>query len=155
MIFGIAALVAVAALLGLRFWALRRRPGVLVDGSNVMYWRDNKPDLRTLRRVVQTLARAGYRPSVVLDANAGHLLFGRYAGGAVFAGKLGLPVSRVHVVPKGTQADGYLLRAARDGGLSIVTNDRFRDWADRFPEVTRKGHLIRGKVAGRRVILNV
>ncbi|WP_298494112.1 hypothetical protein [uncultured Maritimibacter sp.] len=152
MIYGVAAVVVVAGLVALRLWGLRRRSDVLVDGSNVIYWQDNTPDLRTLRRVIRALVKTGYRPSMVFDANAGHLLFGRYADDAVLAGKLGLPVSRVLVVPKGTQADGYLLQVARENDLSIVTNDRFRDWQNRFPEVRRKGRLIRGRVDGRRVV---
>ncbi|MCU0912684.1 MAG: hypothetical protein MUE98_15560, partial [Rhodobacteraceae bacterium] len=29
-------------------------------------------------------------------------------------------------------------------GAQIVTNDRFRDWVERFPEVRQPGHLVRG-----------
>ncbi len=29
-------------------------------------------------------------------------------------------------------------------GAIVITNDRFRDWAYTFPEVRRKGHLVRG-----------
>lgn len=53
-------------------------------------------------------------------------------------------MAQIVVVPKGTQADSHILTAARGLGARIVTNDRFRDWADMFPEVHDKGHLIRG-----------
>ncbi|MBF9034460.1 hypothetical protein HKCCE2091_09425 [Rhodobacterales bacterium HKCCE2091] len=144
---------ALAAWLVLAFLVLRRRgrsrPAdaprpVVVDGSNVMHWDDGTPDLAPVRAVVERLTAAGYAPGVMFDANAGYLLRGRYLRDRDFAGLLGLPRDRVMVVPKGTQADSYILTAARDMGAVIVTNDRFRDWAEQFPEVRDRGHLIRG-----------
>ena len=87
---------------------------VLVDGSNVMYWRDNTPRLDTLREVVARLEASGYAPSIVFDANAGYLLGGKYQHDPAMARHLDLPEGRVMVVPKGTIADQFLLRAARD-----------------------------------------
>ena len=57
---------------------------------------------------------------------------------------LQLPVNQVFVVPKGTQADPYILDTARKFSARIVTNDRYRDWAEVHPEVAEPGHLIRG-----------
>ena len=51
---------------------------------------------------------------------------------------------RMLVVPKGTQADTYLLETAQEFGVRIVTNDRFRDWAEAHPQVLEPGFLIRG-----------
>ncbi|WP_138424022.1 NYN domain-containing protein [Maritimibacter alexandrii] len=130
-----------------------RRPAVLVDGSNVMYWRGETPDIRTVRQVVKRLEADGFRPGVMFDANAGYLLFGHYTLDRAFAKHLNLPEKRVMVVPKGTQADGHLLRAAADMNARIVTNDRFRDWGDRYPLVTEKGRLIRGGYRGNRLHL--
>ena len=48
------------------------------------------------------------------------------------------------VVNKGTPADITILAAAKDSGARIVTNDRYRDWADVHPEVREPGYLIRG-----------
>nr|WP_255553715.1 hypothetical protein [Maritimibacter sp. DP1N21-5] len=144
-----------AALLALRIWRRPRRQYILIDGSNVMYWRNETPDIRTVKAVVDTLERAGYRPGVIFDANAGHILIGRYMHDEGFAMHLGLPSERVMVVPKGTQADAYLLEARRDMGAKIVTNDRFRDWADRFPEVAEPGTLVRGKMVGRKLTLDL
>ena len=48
-----------------------------------------------------------------------------------------------------------ILAAARDLGAKIVTNDRFRDWADQHPEVHRPGHLIRGGYASGRIWLDL
>jgi hypothetical protein len=117
---------------------------IVVDGSNVMYWKDETPQIETLREVLARLAGLGFTPGVVFDANAGHLVAGQYLHDPALALLIGLPRDRVMVVDKGTQADAVVLAAARDQGTRIVSNDRFRDWADRHPEVHEPGHLVRG-----------
>jgi hypothetical protein len=32
----------------------------------------------------------------------------------------------------------------RELGACIISNDRFRDWADTYPEVAKQGHVIAG-----------
>ena len=120
---------------------------VIVDGSNVMYWKDDTPQIDTVREVLDRLAALGFTPGIIFDANAGHLLAGRYLHHAAFAGLLGLAEDRVMVVDKGTPADAAILAAARDLGARIVSNDRYRDWLDQHPEVGRPGALIRGGFA--------
>jgi hypothetical protein len=78
---------------------------------------------------------------------------GRYMHDGDFARLLGLESRQVLVVPKGTQADPFLLQTAREFGARIVTNDRYRDWADRHPEVLEPGFLIRGGMRGSTVWL--
>lgn len=119
-------------------------PTVILDGSNVMHWRDNTPQIETLREVIVALERAGFAPGVVFDANAGYKLIGRYLHDDTLSRVLGLPRSRVMIVNKGEPADPKILRAARDHGARVVTNDRFRDWIAEFPEITQAGALIRG-----------
>lgn len=117
---------------------------IVVDGSNVMHWKDEVPRLATVLDVVQALTARGYSPGVVFDANVGYKTIGRYLHNGELAKQLGLPEDRVLVVPKGTQADPYLLITARDLGARVVTNDRFRDWVEAHPEVCEPGLLIRG-----------
>jgi len=144
----VAAPAALASLyLLLRGWREPKRGApdwVILDGSNVMHWRDETPDLDTVRAVLAQVAGLGLTPGVVFDANAGYLLFGRHQNDRAFSERLGLPLERVMVVPKGTPADPFILTAARDLGARIVTNDRFRDWAGDFPEVRSPGFLLRG-----------
>ncbi len=141
---------AVAALLlVLRALVARRgeapaRNHVLIDGSNVMHWRDNTPQIDTLREVIAHLRGLGLAPGVIFDANAGYLLTGKYRHDGAMARYLGLPEDRVMVVPKGTVADTTLLTVARDMDAPIVTNDRYRDWAAEYPEIAEPGRLIRG-----------
>lgn len=124
--------------------AASRPKWILVDGSNVLYWKDGTPQLEALRAVLEHLTARGYTPGVVFDANAGYLISGSYRHHAAMGALVGLPEDRVMVVGKGSPADTVLLQAARDLGARIVTNDRYRDWADAHPEVGTPGHLVKG-----------
>jgi len=119
---------------------------ILVDGWNVMHWQDNSPSIEPVRKVIARLRDLGYVPGVVFDANAGWKLAGRYLHDDDFARMLKMEPRQVMVVAKGTQADPYLLETAREFGARIVSNDRFRDWAEKHPEVTQPGFLIRGNL---------
>lgn len=119
-------------------------PWILVDGSNVMHWRDKTPQLATVQDVLQVLKARGFSPGVVFDANVGYKVAGRYQDDRELARILRLPEDRVLVVPKGSQADPYLLQSARDLGARVVTNDQYRDWSEEFPEIRNKGFLIGG-----------
>ncbi|MBW4962707.1 hypothetical protein [Sulfitobacter sp. CW3] len=118
---------------------------IVIDGSNVMYWRDGTPRVECVQDVVNHLKKQGFHLGVMFDANAGYLFSGEYRDDKAMSRLLNLPLENVMVVPKGTPADPYILNAARDMGAVILTNDRFRDWADDFPEVHRPGHLIKGE----------
>ena len=128
---------------------------VVVDGSNVMHWKDNVPQIDSVRAVVDKLTAAGYAPGVVFDANAGHKLMGKYKHDDAFAKLLGLPADRVIVVNKGTPADPVILASAKALGARIVSNDRFRDWAETHPEVATPGHVIAGGYRDGQVWLNM
>lgn len=143
---------AVASLyLLLRAWLARKRTArtaaarwIVIDGSNVMHWKDATPRLETLREVVTHLEDLGLVPGVVFDANAGYLISGRYQHDHALGRMLGIPADRVLVVDRGTPADPTILAAARSLGARVVTNDRYRDWAGQHPEVATPGFLIRG-----------
>lgn len=127
----------------------RRQPGpkrrhVVVDGSNVLHWRDQVPDIATVRAVVRMLTARGFTPGVMFDANVGYKIGDRYQDDAEIARRLGLPVDQVIVVPKGVVADAYVLKAAKELGAPVVSNDRFRDWSEDHPDLATPGRLIRG-----------
>jgi len=143
---------AILALLGLMLvgWLFNRTPDaatrnwILIDGSNVMYWENEVPEVEPVRDAVELLIAKGYVPHVVFDANAGHLVSDRYQGPSFFAMALGLPEEQVTVMDKGAQADPFVLKMARRLNARVVSNDRFRDLAKRFPEVRQRKHLIHG-----------
>ncbi|MCF3596246.1 hypothetical protein LZG00_19860 [Rhodobacteraceae bacterium LMO-12] len=122
----------------------RAKNWVILDGSNVMYWRDNIPKIETVREVVLHCQALGKAVSVVFDANVGYLIADKYLDDPVLARMLGLPEKQVLVVPKGTPADPIILQAAREFSARIVTNDQFRDWVDDHPELRAPGLLITG-----------
>lgn len=150
---------ATAASLYLLVRAVRTRGSrtgwVILDGSNVMHWNDGTPQLATLRAVLDHVTKLGMTPGVVFDANAGHLLFGKFTDDRTFARRLKLPRDRVMVVQSGEPADPTILTAARDLGAQIISNDRFRDWRDEFPELDSAGQLISGGVSKGQVWLTV
>ena len=74
-------------------------------------------------------------------------------GSSSVAHLLNLPREQVFVVPKGSQADPFLLETAREQRARIVTNDRYRDWAETYPEVHEPGFLVRGDWTGKTVSL--
>ena len=125
------------------FWRRKRsiRRWVVVDGSNVMYWKTAKPQLDAVSDVVTALTNTGWSVVIVFDANAGYLVSDRYRHDSYFAKALGLPTGQVMVVPKGTPADPFILKAARLYQATVVTNDLYRDWTDEFPEVQKQGFL--------------
>lgn len=133
----------------------KSRPEILIDGSNAMHWKDNVPALETIRLVVRTAEDLGYMPGVIFDANAGYKLFGTWRGDRAMAAFLALPEAQVLVVPKGEPADRFLLTVSRRRGSPIVTNDRFRDWVEHFPEVSDPGRLIRGGFRAGRLWLDL
>ena len=129
-------------------------PTILVDGSNVIHWAGETPSLEPLRALLAELQGQGHRPGVVFDANVGYKIGTRYMRDADMARLLDLAERHVIVVPRGTQADEYLLRAAREMGAKVVTNDRYRDWEDRFPEVRQPNFLVRVGYRGGAIWLN-
>ena len=153
---GLIALALLGVLL-LLFWLRGRpkRPEAVVDGSNVMFWLDNTPRLDPVSQVLRQLDEQGYKVGVIFDANAGYKLFGRPTNDAHMSNHLRMSASRVMVVPKGVQADPYLLTYARDNGAIIVSNDRFRDRIADFPELIAPGRLVSGGVRDGKIWLNL
>ena len=133
----------------------KRSRFIMIDGSNVMHWRDNTPDIDSVREVVVSLRAQGYTPGVVFDANAGYKLEGRYRNHYKLARRIGLPHEQVMVVPKGEPADPMILRAARDYGGRVVSQDRFRDWEGDFPELRRTDFRVRGGYDGGKLWLDL
>lgn len=128
---------------------------VVVDGSNVMYWNDNTPKIDTVREVLDQLSALGFTPGIMFDANAGYLLMGQYVHDQTFEKVLELPRDHVMVVHKGVPADISILEAAREYGARVVSNDKFRDWAETYPEVQKPGFLIRGEYLAGKLCLDL
>ena len=143
-VIGLAILVALVIV-----WRLGRRGKgnwIVVDGSNVLHWYRETPDFQSVTQVVTILTSEGYDPVIWFDANVGYLIGNRYMGPKQLAGMLGLPLRQVYVAPKGTPADPLLLEGAARLQARVVTNDRFRDWEERYPRIREAGFLVRGYI---------
>lgn len=127
----------------------RPKPGpawVVIDGSNVMFWQGEVPRLATVAAVVGEATRAGLKPLVWFDANAGYRVANRYMGARALSRALGLPARQVRIAPSGKPADPLLLADAARLGTGVITNDRYRDWAGDYPAVRVPGVLVPGQV---------
>lgn len=146
--FLVSAGMVVAAVLLLLARPRRREdvPWIVVDGSNVMYWDRETPSFDTVRQVLRAVEAEGFVPLVWFDANAGHVVAGQYMRPERLAKTLGLQQGQVLVAPKGMPADPLLLEEAARLGVRIVTNDRFRDWAEDHPMVRDPDRFVRGRV---------
>ncbi|WP_420004054.1 NYN domain-containing protein [Arenibacterium sp. LLYu02] len=135
--------VLLAVLLRRRRKAHARRLAI-IDGSNLIYWRDEACSLEPVQDAIATLRKAGYLPCVIFDANAGYLVADRYLDGGAFAKRLGLSEQNAHVVPRGQPADPFILQLARESDGIVISRDRFRDWMEAFPQETEPDRVAPG-----------
>lgn len=120
-----------------------------------MHWMGGEPSLKPVKDVLALLKKQDFTAGVMFDANAGYLLGDRYQHDDAFSKQLRIPEDRIMVVPKGTPADPYILTAAEDFNAKIVTNDRFRDWAEDYPQIQEPGFLVTGRYSKGNLILSL
>jgi hypothetical protein len=100
----------------------------IVDGSNVAHSSEGTARLFNIQLVCEKLIEEGYEPIVVVDAALRHQIDKRREyEELVDQGKL-------RQAPAGTDADYFILSFARELAASIVSNDRFKDRMQSFPE---------------------
>ncbi|WP_298935225.1 hypothetical protein [uncultured Ruegeria sp.] len=145
--------VVLAVILLLRLRLRKRINWVVVDGSNVLYWENDEPTLYSVRLVVEKLVLDGFVPLLWFDANVGYLVAGHYMNPAKLSKALRYPAGRISVAPKGTPADPLVISDAERLRALIVTNDRFRDWQERFPQVAQQDLFLRGGIRNKCVHL--
>lgn len=106
---------------------------VIVDGSNVAHSSEGeKPLLANIRVVRDKLIEEGYEPLVLADAALRHQI----DDGAGFEALV--EDGTIKQAPAGTDADYFILSFARELDANIVSNDRFKDRVDAFPEVKKR-----------------
>ena len=126
----------------------REEPGAriaLVDGSNVAHSSEGeKARLRNISLVVEKLREEGLEPIVVADAALRHQIdqAGEYER-LIDAGE-------IRQAPAGTDADYFILSFARELDAAIVSNDRFRDRQDAFPDA--RDRMIRYMIVADEVV---
>lgn len=101
----------------------------LVDGSNVAHSSEGgEGRLRNIELVVAKLEEEGFDPIVVADAALRHQIDETAKYEAL------IEQGEIRQAPAGTDADYFILSFARELDANIVSNDRFRDRQDSFPD---------------------
>ena len=119
---------------------------VLVDASNVAHSTEGeRPLLKNILAVRDKLSEEGLEPIVVADAALRHQIDDR--GGYEQLVDQGI----VRQAPAGTDADYFILSFARELDARVVSNDRFRDRLQDFPDAADR--LIRYMIVENEVVL--
>lgn len=106
---------------------------VLVDGSNVAHSSEGeKARLHNIWLVKQKLEGEGLEPIVVADAALRHQI------DEVEKYEALIDDGKIRQAPAGTDADYFILAFARELDAYIVSNDRFRDRQDSFPDARER-----------------
>lgn len=118
----------------------------IVDGSNVAFSSEGgDARLENIRLMCEKLEEQGYDPIVVVDAALRHQIDDSDGYEAMVDG------GRIRQAPAGTDADYFILSFARELDASVVSNDRFRDRLDAFPEARER--VIRYMIVNEEVVL--
>jgi hypothetical protein len=105
----------------------------LVDGSNVAHSSEGeKPRLQNIRLVAEKLIEEGMEPIVVADAALRHQIDDTAEYEQL------IDDGKIRQAPAGTDADFFILSFARELDAYIVSNDRFRDRQDSFPDARER-----------------
>lgn len=118
----------------------------IIDGSNVAYSTEGgKPRLANIQLIVEKLEEDGYKPIIVVDAALRHSIDNETEYEQM------VDSGKIKQAPAGTDADYFILAFARELEASIVSNDRFRDRSEGFPDAADR--LIRYMIVDEEVVL--
>jgi hypothetical protein len=106
---------------------------VIVDGSNVAHSTEgDRARLENIRIVSAKLTEEGYEPVVVVDAALRHQIDDATGYEQM------VEDGRIRQAPAGTDADYFILSFARELDAGVVSNDRYRNRLDAFPEARER-----------------
>ena len=106
---------------------------VIIDGSNVAHSTEGeKAMLENIRVVRAKLIQEGYEPVVLADAALRHQIDDEPGFEQLVEN------GTIKQAPAGTDADYFILSFARELGANIVSNDRFKDRVQAFPEIKKR-----------------
>jgi Zc3h12a-like ribonuclease protein len=133
----------------------------IFDGSNIYHFgHDNGLDAQPLGEIAHQLRTQGYRIVCFFDANIfytlnehGAFLSDQQHSLAMLEDIFGLRTDEFYVVPSGVQADKYILESLKHLPISfVVTNDRYRDYAKKYPTVMKDNQWRKGVVISKNEI---
>ena len=117
----------------------------LIDASNVAH--SSEGDAARLANIIAVrdkLVEQGFEPVIVADAALRHQIDDQAAYERL------VDDGTVRQAPAGTDADYFLLSFARELDAQVVSNDRFRDRVQQFPEA--RDSVIRYMIIGSEVV---
>ena len=125
----------------------------IFDGSNIYHFGHEKGlEAQLLGAIAHELRAEGFRIVCFFDANIFYLLseHGAFPNDrkhslVMLQDIFGLGADEIYVVPSGVQADEYVLDSLKHLPISFaVTNDRFRDYAKKYPTVMKGNRWRKG-----------
>ena len=112
-----------------------RREAVIIDGANVAYEEKSaggRPKLSNLLKVRRELEERGFEAIILVDASLKYDIDDQTQLESLIASQ------QVRQVPAGTDADFFIIQLAEQLDARIVTNDRYKDYAERFPWIPER-----------------
>ncbi len=109
------------------------REVVVIDGANVAYEERSaggKPKLSNLLKVRGELEERGFEAVILVDASLKYDIDDQTQLEAMIQSQ------QVRQVPAGTDADYFIIQLAEQLNARVVTNDRYKDYTDRYPWIT-------------------
>jgi hypothetical protein len=103
---------------------------VVIDGANVAYEErgaGGKPKLSNLLKVRRELEERGFEAVVLVDASLKYDIDDHDQLETLIRSQ------QIRQVPAGTDADFFIIQFAHELDALMVTNDRYKDYAERFP----------------------
>jgi hypothetical protein len=117
----------------------------IIDGSNVAHSTEgDHARLENIRLVSAKLVEEGYEPVVVVDAALRHQIDEKPAFEQM------VEDGTIRQAPAGTDADYFILSFARELDAVVVSNDRFKDRLEAFPEA--REHVVRFMIVNDEVV---
>jgi hypothetical protein len=111
---------------------------ILLDGSNVLFWRGVQADAALPALVARALIARRFSPHVIFD----HSVW-RHMGAPEIEGLRAFV--EVTTAPRGTPADAMLLARSKQGQCQIVSRDQFRAWRAQHPAL-RRDWVVTGQI---------
>lgn len=119
---------------------------VIVDGSNVAHSTEGgAARLENLTLMATKLREEGYVPIILADAALRHQI------DDVAQFESMVEAGQIRQAPAGTDADYFILSFAREMDAGVVSNDRFKDRLQAFPEARER--VIRYMIVNGEVVL--
>jgi hypothetical protein len=118
-----------------------------LDGNNIAFYMSPNgiPQVSNLLRAYRSLKSAGYRPTIVVSAALKY----RIDNPDILQS---LKNRRIVIEsPRGTDDDLTIIRLAKQKNANIISNDRFLDWRERYPQLDSR--LVRYRMTPSGLIL--